>query len=62
MAGGAQGGSVAEQQMGEFLQDLLSLETIEMGFNCFLTHRAETNKVLIRHNIVLFLISLLYFV
>ena len=31
----------AEQQIADFLSDILNLEAIEVGFNCFLTHRPE---------------------
>ena len=34
--------SPTEQQISDFLSDILNLETIEVGFNCFLTHRADT--------------------
>ena len=33
----------AEQQIADFLNDILNLEAIEVGFNCFLTHRPELN-------------------
>ena len=36
--------SPPEQQVAEFLSDILNLETIEVGFNCFLTHRPEITK------------------
>ena len=36
--------SVPEQQISQFLADLLNLEAIEVGFNCFLTHRPDLNK------------------
>jgi len=36
--------SVPEQQISQFLTDLLNLEAIEVGFNCFLTHRPDLNK------------------
>ena len=42
MAGGQL--SVPEQQISQFLADLLNLEAIEVGFNCFLTHRPDLNK------------------
>ena len=36
--------SPPEQQVNDFLSDILSLEAIEVGFNCFLTHRPEITK------------------
>ena len=36
--------SVPEQQIRQFLTDLLNLEAIEVGFNCFLTHRPDLNR------------------
>ena len=36
--------SVPEQRIGEFLDDLLNLEAIEVGFNCFLMHRPDLKK------------------
>ena len=36
--------SVPEQQISQFLADLLNLEAIEVGFNCFLTHRPDLNR------------------
>ena len=33
--------SPPEQQISDFLSDILNLETIEVGFNCFLTHRPD---------------------
>ena len=36
--------SVPEQQISQFLTDLLNLEAIEVGFNCFLTHRPDLNR------------------
>ena len=36
--------SPPEQQVADFLSDILNLETIEVGFNCFLTHRPEIAK------------------
>lgn len=33
-----------ELQVNTFLDDLLNLEAIEVGFNCFLTHRPDLNK------------------
>ena len=36
--------SLPEQRVEEFLSDILNLETIEVGFNCFLTHRPELIK------------------
>ena len=34
----------AEQLVSDFLADLTSLEAIEVGFNCFLTHRPDISK------------------
>jgi len=36
--------SAPEQQISQFLADLLNLEAIEVGFNCFLTHRPDLDK------------------
>ena len=36
--------SPPEQQISDFLSDILNLETIEVGFNCFLTHRPDIAK------------------
>ena len=36
--------SSAEQLVSDFLADILNLEAIEVGFNCFLTHRPEITK------------------
>ena len=36
--------SVPEQRIGEFLDDLLNLEAIEVGFNCFLMHRPDLKQ------------------
>ena len=36
--------SPTEQQISDFLSDILNLETIEVGFNCFLTHRPDIAK------------------
>ena len=36
--------SAPQQKVSEFLSDILNLEAIEVGFNCFLTHRPEITK------------------
>ena len=36
--------SAPQQKISEFLSDILNLEAIEVGFNCFLTHRPEITK------------------
>ena len=36
--------SPPEQQVADFLADILHLEAIETGFNCFLTHRPDITK------------------
>lgn len=41
MSGGL---SVPEQRVQQFLTDLLNLEAIEVGFNCFLNHRPDLEK------------------
>ena len=33
-----------EQLVSDFLSDLTSLEAIEVGFNCFLTHRPDISQ------------------
>ena len=33
-----------EQLVSDFLSDLTNLEAIEVGFNCFLTHRPDISR------------------